>query len=313
MITEHTAGVYVISATPFTEDGAVDYHSLDSLIDFYLGHGVHGVTLLGMMGEAQKLTFDEASAVVRRALSRVAGRVPVVVGVSHSSLQVMGRLARLAMEEGSAGVLVAPIANLRTDDQVFGYYESVAATLGPSIPWIYQDYPQSSGVYLSTTTLSRMVQAFPTLVMLKAEDAPGLGKISRIRAEEASTPGRRRTSILIGNGGLYYPQSLQRGADGVMTGFAYPEMLVQVYERHVAGDVDGAEDLYDAYLPVVCYEQQTGYGLAVRKEILRRRGAIRCSKVRTPGPSLSIVDHAEIARLMERLEQREAASGRTQA
>ncbi len=300
MITEQSRGVFVISATPFDDAGAIDFESLDSLVDFYLEQGVHGVTLLGMMGEAHKLTFDEASAVVKRALARVAGRVPVVVGVSHSSLQVMGRLARLAMDAGAGGVLVAPIAGLRTDDQVFGYYDSVATALGPTIPWIYQDYPQSSGVYLSASVFARMTQAFPAMVMLKAEDAPGLGKITKIRADAAAS-GARRVSILIGNGGLYYPQSLQRGADGVMTGFAYPDMLVHVYERFAAGDLDWAEDLYNQYLPLVCYEQQPGYGLAVRKEILRRRGAIKCSKVRAPGPSLTAVDSAEIDRLMARL------------
>jgi len=195
---------------------------------------------------------------------------------------------------------LAPAAGLKTDDQVYAYYESVAATLGSTIPWIYQDYPQSSGVYLSASTFARMVNAFPAMVMLKAEDSPGLGKITRIRTD-AERAGARRVCILIGNGGLYYLQSLQRGADGAMTGFAYPDVLVQVHERFAAGDADGAEDLYDRYLPLVCYEQQPGYGLAVRKEILRRRGAIRSSKVRVPGPSLSTVDSAEIDRLMARV------------
>jgi 4-hydroxy-tetrahydrodipicolinate synthase len=300
MITEQTGGVYVISATPFTEAGAIDFESLDSLVEFYLEQGAHGITLLGMMGEAHKLTFDEASAVVRRATVRIAGRVPVVVGVSHSSLEVMTGLARLAMDVGAGGVLVAPAAGLRTDDQTFAYYEAVAAALGPSTPWIYQDYPQSSGVYLAASLFARMVDAFPSLVMLKAEDCPGLGKITRIRADAARS-GARRVSILVGNGGLYFSQSLGRGADGVMTGFAYPDMLVRVYERFAAGEVDAAEDLYDRYLPLVCYEQQPGYGLAVRKEILRRRGAIRSAKVRVPGPTLTAVDHSDIDRLMARL------------
>jgi 4-hydroxy-tetrahydrodipicolinate synthase len=78
-------------------------------------------------------------------------------------------------------------------------------------------------------------------------------------------------------------------------------MLVEVYERHVAGDADGAEDVYDRYLPLVCYEQQPGYGLAVRKEILRRRGAIRSASVRVPGPALTAADVAEVDRLMSRL------------
>jgi len=126
--------------------------------------------------------------------------------------------------------------------------------------------------------------------------------VSRIR-QDATRPNARRVSILVGNGGLYYPQSLQRGADGVMTGFAFPDMLVEVYTRFIAGDADGAEDLYDWYLPLVVYEQQPGYGLAVRKEILRRRGAIRCSKVRAPGPSLTPADHAEIDRLLARVDR----------
>ena len=300
MITEETRGVYVISATPFDESGGLDLESLDSLVEFYLEQGVHGITLLGMMGEAHKLTFDESCAVVRRAAARLAGRVPIVVGVSHSSLRVMRALADVAMEAGAGGVLVAPAAGLRTDDQTFGYYEAVAAALAPSIPWIYQDYPQSSGVYLSAALFARMVDAFPGLVMLKAEDCPGLGKITRIHGD-AERSGARRVSILVGNGGLYFPQALARGADGVMTGFAYPDVLVQVYERFVAGDRDGAEDLYDRYLPLVCYEQQPGYGLAVRKEILRRRGAIRSARARLPGPSLTPVDAAEIDRLMARL------------
>ena len=120
-------------------------------------------------------------------------------------------------------------------------------------------------------------------------------------APTPSGPAPDASVVLIGNGGLYYPQSLQRGADGAMTGFAYPDVLVQVYERFTAGDVETAEDFYDRYLPLVCYEQQPGYGLAVRKEILRRRGAIRSSTVRVPGPSLTAVDSAEIDRLMARV------------
>jgi 4-hydroxy-tetrahydrodipicolinate synthase len=111
-------------------------------------------------------------------------------------------------------------------------------------------------------------------------------------------------SILTGNSALFPAQEMQRGADGAMTGFAYPEMLVQVVARHQAGDVDGAEDLFDAYLPMVRYEQQLGLGLAIRKEVLHRRGVLACPHVRAPGPSLTPADHAEISRLMARLEKR---------
>ena len=139
------------------------------------------------------------------------------------------------------------------------------------------------------------------IVMLKHEDWPGLTKLSRVRSE-TDTGSIPRISILVGNAALFLPQELQRGADGAMTGFAYPEMLVQVVDLHKAGKVDLAEDLFDAYLPLVRYEQQLGLGLAIRKEILHRRGVIKSSKVRSPGPSLTELDHTELTRLMDRLE-----------
>ena len=110
--------------------------------------------------------------------------------------------------------------------------------------------------------------------MLKHEDAPGLAKLTRIREGEKK-PGRRRVSILVGNGGLHYPQELRRGADGAMTGFAWPEMLVEVYDLFTAGKVEEAEDLFDIYLPLVRHEVQPGIGLALRKEVLFRCGAIK--------------------------------------
>ena len=165
----------------------------------------------------------------------------------------------------------------------------------------YQDYPQSTGVHISVDCFNRLVDDFAQLVMFKHEDCPGLAKLSALRASEA---GRRRVSVLVGNGGLYLPQELARGADGAMTGFAYPEMLVQVVALYKAGEVDRAEDLFDAYLPMVRYEQQPGFGLAVRKETLYRRGAIACPATRAPGPSLSPTDLNELDRLMTRLETR---------
>ena len=148
---------------------------------------------------------------------------------------------------------------------------------------------------------NRFVAEFPQLVMLKHEEWPGLKKLTEVR-RSAEAEGLRRVSVLVGNGGLYLPQELARGADGAMTGFAFPEMLVDVVRLHLAGDVDAAENLFDAYLPLVRYEQQPGIGLALRKQILYRRGVIASPAVRTPGPSLDATDHAELSRLMERVD-----------
>jgi len=307
-LSEKAKGVYIIAATPFTEEGALDLQSIDTLTDFYLGCGVHGFTLLGMMGEAHKLTAEESLSVVNRVIGRAQGR-QVIVGVSHAGLENVRRLAHEVMVAGASGVMVAPPAGLRGDDGVYNYYAQVFKALGPDIPVVYQDYPQTTGVYIAPSVFERMVDDFKQLVMLKHEDAPGLAKLSRVREGEKK-PGRRRVSILVGNGGLYLPQEMRRGADGAMTGFAYPEMLVQVYELFATGKTEEAEDLFDIYLPLVRHEQQPAIGLALRKEVLCRRGAIKSARQRAPGSSLAATDRGELDGLIQRLERRLAAAGR---
>ncbi|HEY2871376.1 MAG TPA: dihydrodipicolinate synthase family protein [Reyranella sp.] len=311
-LSESAKGVYIIAATPFTDDGALDLQSVDTLTDFYIRSGVHGFTLLGMMGEAHKLTADESIEVVKRVIGR-AGDRQVIVGVSHAGLENVRRLSHEVMVAGAAGVMVAPPAGLKGDDGIYNYYSQVFEALGPAIPVVYQDYPQVTGVYLPPAVFERLVDDFKQLVMLKHEDAPGLAKLTRVRESEKK-PGHRRVSILVGNGGLYLPQEMRRGADGAMTGFAWPEMLVQVYELFAAGkaeEAEEAEDLFDIYLPLVRHEVQPAIGLALRKEVLFKRGAIKSPRQRAPGSSLTATDRAELDSLMARLERRLAASGRT--
>jgi 4-hydroxy-tetrahydrodipicolinate synthase len=300
---EQADGVFIIAATPFTDDGSLDLDSAERLVEFYLDKGVSGMTILGMMGEAPKLTASEAERFMTCMLRRVDGRVPVVVGVSAAGLGNLVHLASASMDAGAGGVMIAPIPGLNTEEKIYGYYAQAFAALGPDVPACYQDYPQTTGVHISVACFNRLVRDFPQLVMLKHEDCPGLGKLTRVRAS-AAEENLRRVSILVGNGGLYLPQELARGADGAMTGFAYPEMLVEVVARHRAGKPAEAEDLFDAYLPLVRYEQQPGFGLAVRKEVLRRRGAIASAATRAPGPKLSATDQAELTGLIARLEAR---------
>ncbi len=300
---EQARGVYIIAATPFTDNGALDLASADTLIDFYLEKGVSGITILGMMGEAPKLTQEESLLFMRRVLQRVGGRVPVVVGVSHAAHQHVQHLSRAAMDLGAAGVMLAPAANLKTDDRIAQYFLDVAQLLGPDIPICLQDFPQSTGVYTSVSVMLRLIEALPQLVMLKHEDLPGLGKLSQVRRRSAER-GLRRVSILVGNGGLFLPQEMRRGADGAMTGFAYPEMLVQVCRLFDQGRPEEAEDVFDCYLPLLRHEFQYGIGLALRKETLRRRGVISSAQVRQPGPVLDKDDLQELGQLIARLEQR---------
>ena len=297
-------GVYLITVTPFTDSGALDLASTDRMVDFCLDAGVTGLTVLGIMGEATKLTADEARAFVKQVLARVAGRVPVVVGASAPGFAPMRELTDSVMAMGAAGVMVAPPGSLRTDDQIADYFDMVSETLGAGVPWVLQDHPLSTGVQMSAAIILRILHNAPNCVMLKHEDCPGLAKLSAVRA--ASNRGEvRRVSILTGNGGgLFLPEELSRGADGAMTGFAYPEMMVDVCRAHAAGDLDKAHDLFDAYLPLARYEQQAGIGLAVRKHLLAERGVIASSAIRRPGPKLSAADIADIARLTERQTRR---------
>ena len=297
-------GVYLITVTPFTDSGALDLASTDRMIDFCLDKGVTGLTVLGIMGEATKLTAEESRVFVKQVLTRVAGRVPVVVGASAPGFAPMRELTDSVMTLGAAGVMVAPPSSVRTDDQIVAYFDMVNETLGKDVPWVLQDHPVSTGVQMSTSVILRILQNSPTCVMLKHEDSPGLAKLSGIRA--ASERGEvRRVSILTGNGGgLFLPEELTRGADGAMTGFAYPEMMVDVCRAFAAGDIEKAHTIFDAYLPLARYEQQAGIGLAVRKHILAERGVIASAAIRKPGPKLSAADIADIARLTVRQTRR---------
>jgi 4-hydroxy-tetrahydrodipicolinate synthase len=311
VLSETARGVFLIAVTPFTDDGVLDLPSTDRMVDFYLERGADGLTLLGVMGEAPKLTAAESRTFVRRVLDRVAGRVPVIVGVPAAGLAPMRELADDVMAAGAAGVMVQPPPSVRTDDQAFAHFEAVADALGPPIPFALQDHPLATGVQLSARVILRIVQALPTCVMLKHEDwpGPGLAKLAAIRA--AGDRGEaRRISILAGNGGgLLLPEELARGADGAMTGFAYPEMMVGVCAAHAAGEVERAHDLFDAYLPLARYEQQAALGLAVRKHLLARRGAIASAALRRPGARLSPADIADIELLVARQERRLAEIG----
>ena len=302
-ISETTRGVFIIAPTPFDQTGAIDPYSTDTLVDFYLAKGVAGVTILGVLGEAPKLSAVERKDFMTQTLRRVDGRAQIVVGASDAGTDNLVRFAREAMDLGAAGLMIAPVAGLKTDDHVYDYWAAILDRLGPNVPVCYQDYPQTTTVVSSVSVLNRLIDAFPNFVMLKHEDCPGLAKITSLR-DSAKDGARRRVSILVGNGGLYLPQELRRGADGAMTGFAFPEMLVEVCAKFAAGAAEEAEDLFDLYLPVLRHEQQPGFGLAVRKEILRRRGAIKSAKIRHPGPSLTPADHRELDGLLERLNAR---------
>ena len=297
---DHTArGVYPIAPTPFDADGRIDMGSIDRLSDFYREVGGTGLTVLGVMGEAPKLEGAEALEVATRFIHR-AGDLPVIVGVSAPGFAAMRALALASMDAGAAGVMIAPPNTLRTDDQIAGYYRQAVEAIGGDVPFVIQDYPLNFSVVMTPGVIRRIVTENPSCVMLKHEDWPGLEKISALRGWQAEGA-MRPISILCGNGGLFLDFECERGADGAMTGYAFPDMLVDVVRLGAAGQRDAAHDLFDAHLPLLRYEQQPGVGLAVRKYVMAKRGLIGSDAQRRPAIALSAKAKAEIDYLLGRL------------
>jgi 4-hydroxy-tetrahydrodipicolinate synthase len=162
----------------------------------------------------------------------------------------MRGLARSIMDAGAAGVMIAPPPTVRTDDQIVAYYAQSVEAIGEDIPFVIQDYPQGSGVIMAPSAIRRIIETHPSCVMLKHEDWPGLEKLSALR--RLMQEGTMRTvAVLTGNGGVFLDFEMERGADGAMTGYAFPDMLVDVVRLQKAGQRDQAHDLFDAHLPLM--------------------------------------------------------------
>ena len=293
------AGLFLIAPTPFHPDGAIDERSIDTLISRYLKAGATGITVLGIMGEAPKMEAGESLAIVRQFIKGM-GKLPVIVGVSAPGFAAMRALSRQSMEMGAAGVMIAPPPSLRTDDQITGYYRQAIEAIGGDIPFVIQDYPLTLSVVMTPKVIRQIVEENPSCVMLKHEDWPGLEKISTLRGF-TKDGSMRPISILTGNGGLFLDFEMERGADGAMTGYAFPEMLSGLVRLMKAGQRDEAHDLFDAHLPLLRYEQQQGVGLAVRKYVMMKRGFITSDAQRKPGSALTATARAEVDYLLARL------------
>jgi 4-hydroxy-tetrahydrodipicolinate synthase len=298
-LTAEAKGTFAIAPTPFHDDGRIDERSIDRLTDFYAEVGCQGVTVLGILGEAPKLDAAEAQQVAIRFVKR-ARNMQVVVGVSAPGFASMRSLAKATMDAGAAGVMIAPPPNLRTDDQITGYFRQAQEAIGTDIPWVLQDYPLTLSVVFTPAVIRKIVMESPSCVMLKHEDWPGLEKISALRAFQKDGS-LRPLSILTGNGGLFLDFEMERGADGAMTGYAFPELLIDVVRLSKEGKRDAAHDLFDAHLPLIRYEQQPGAGLSVRKYVLQKRGVIATSTQRKPSAVITPAARAEVDYLLSRV------------
>jgi 4-hydroxy-tetrahydrodipicolinate synthase len=298
-LTHEAQGTFAIAPTPFHDDGRIDETSIERMTDFYGAAGCAGITVLGIMGEAQKLDQQEAIEVATRVI-RQAKDLSIVVGVSAAGFAAMRSLTCATMDAGAAGVMIAPPPSLRTDDQIVTYFRQAVDAIGIDVPWVLQDYPLVLSVVMTPGVIRRVIQECPSCVMVKHEDWPGLEKISALRSFEKEGS-MRPISILTGNGALFLDFEMDRGADGAMTGYAFPDMLVDTVRLSMEGQRDAAHDLFDAHLPLIRYEHQQGVGLSVRKYVMKRRGILSSDAQRKPGSNLSPTAIVEVEYLLSRV------------
>jgi len=289
------SGIFHIMATPFSDGGELDTAGMPRLVESALATGITGITILGIAGEAHRLTDEERRRVVETVVKETRGRVPVAVGVSASGTHLATAFARMAREHGADALMVAPPAGLKNLDAVAEYYGTVAAATG--LPIVLQDEPVTTQVNMPAPFIAQLCADLPAIEAVKLEEPPTLPKITRLRALFGS-----RVALFGGLGGVYFFEELSRGADGDMTGFPYPEALRAIREHFVAGRRDEARALFYRWLPLIRYESQPGAtpgtAVGIRKEILRRRGWITSALVRPPAPALDAGTHDELGELL---------------
>ena len=286
-------GVFSVLPTPFHGDDSLDLDSLRRVIDLFIASGVNGLTALGVTSEVARLTDRERRIVLETVLTHVNGRVPVVVGTTAEGSHTCLDYSLDAKQAGATAVMISPprMAKLNSD-AVVRHFAAVATTVNIEI--VVQDFPPISGFTMEPSLLARIAREIPSARTIKLEDPPTPFKTSRIL--EAAKDIKLR--IFGGLGGVFLLEELMAGATGAMTGFAYPEILVEIVKAFRAGEIDRAADLFYRSVPLMRFEFQEGIGMAIRKEVLRRRGALTSAAIRSPGAKLDATTLAALDRVL---------------
>ncbi len=286
-------GVFPILPTPFDDDERLDLESLHRMIGFMADAGVDGVTVLGVLGESNRMTDGEREQVIRAAVGAAGGRIPVVVGTSHRGTRATQELSLVAESLGADAVMIAPSREpVPSDERIVEFYRE--ATRGLSVPVVVQDHPASTEVHLPVPLIVRLVAELPAVACVKEEAPPTPVKVAALIEGMKD----RRVPVLTGLGALYGLFDLERGSNGFMTGFAFPEALVAMVKAAREGRWDSAWELYRRFLPLIVFEQQPG--IALRKEIFRLRGLIAGSRVRHPGAGIGPETEKQLLHLIGR-------------
>jgi 4-hydroxy-tetrahydrodipicolinate synthase len=285
-------GVYSVIPTPFLKNLDVDHESLRKVVDLAVKAGVTGITALGVTAEVARLNETERANILETVLKHVNGR-PVVAGATSDGLRTCIENCRQAKAAGAAAVMVSPPRMPKINsDAVFRHFASLADAV--DIPIVVQDYPPISGYAMEPWLLARIAKEIPAARTIKLEDPPTPFKTTRILEQS----GDIKISIFGGLGGVFLLEELMAGGAGAMTGFAYPEILVKIVSAYKKGDIERAGQIFYRFVPLMRFEFQEGIGMAIRKEVLRRRGVLSDPSTRAPGARLDEKTLAALDRIL---------------
>lgn len=270
-------GVYSIIPTAFTDAGDIDEASQRRVVDLFIDKGANGLTALGVTGEVARLEEHERATVLGIVVEQAAGRVPVIAGTSAEGTRTCIASTRQARDLGAAAVMVSPPRMPKLNSSaVVAHYKALADAV--DLPIIVQDYPPITGFAMEPALLARIAKEIPSARTIKLEDPPTPFKTARILEAAGDTT----VQIFGGLGGVFLLEELISGATGAMTGFAFPEILARIMKHWTAGEKDAAADIFYRAVPLMRFEFQEGIGMAIRKEVLRRRGALASAATRAP-------------------------------
>ena len=269
-------GLWGVLATPFGDDLSVDLASLRSEVAAFVADGCDGLVALGVFGEAASLSTAEADTVAQTVASCT--DLPYVLGLSEREADSVVAQARRLLDAVPRPpvALMAQIGDANPAAAAASLQRLHEAT---GIGVLVQDYPVVSGVTVSDEQVVAIVQACPFVVGVKSETPPTSVAIAHLAP-------RLHVPVFGGLGGVGLLDELAAGSAGAMTGFSHPAALAEVLRAHRDGGFEAAREVWAPWLPLANFEGQLRVGLAIRKELLRRRGVIACGRVRRPARSL---------------------------
>ncbi|MDF1594312.1 MAG: dihydrodipicolinate synthase family protein [Desulfobacterales bacterium] len=289
-------GIHYMLPTPFDEREGLDLEPLVGMVELSVQDGCRGVVCLGVTGEANRLNDNERRLVIEEVVKAANGRLTVTVGTSGTGTHLAVERSIEAQDLGATAVMVAPAPMPKPNlEKVYGYYEAVASDL--KIPLVVQDFPKVTGVHMPADFIIKLTNNFEIINYLKLEDPPTPQKVTALK----KMPGGDKLGIFGGLGGLFLYEELIRGGCGAMSGFAYQNIFVDMYNFVQEGEKKKASELFYKYLPIIRYQFTEGLLISLRKEIMKRRGLMSCTKMRHPGPEVDETTRQELYELLDYL------------